>query len=333
MGALPRGLAALSLLTGCSLVADHLGAPADPDQTDTVVFEVPAGASARSLAPALEAAGLIGSASDFVNWMRITKEGGCIKAGRHNVSASMDAHSLVEALCGVPIPNDEPFTVVEGWRIREIDEALTAKGWIQAGEYAALARSPGRFNAPFNLPEDSLEGYLYPETYMVDPSKWDTAGFIQRQVDLFTTTFYNPHADAIAASPRSLHDLVVMASMLEREEPKPAQRPMVAGILWKRLDNAWNLGVDATSRYTLAEWNDRKAFLVQLRDPNDPYNTRLRGGLPPTAIGNPALPSLQAALAPTESEYWYYLHDSDKVLHPSRSVAEHEAYRKQYNVY
>ena len=71
-----------------------------------------------------------------------------------------------------------------------------------------------------------------------------------------------------------------MASMLEREEPKPEQRPMVAGILWKRIDNKWNLGVDATSRYTLEEWNNRKAFLKKLRDPKDPYNTRLKEVFP-----------------------------------------------------
>lgn len=326
-------LALPALLAGCSLAADHFGAPADPSATAPVVFEVPKGASVRTVAPALESAGLVASADDFVMYVKLTKEGGCIKAGRHELSASMSAGDLIAGMCGVPLANDVPFTVVEGWRIREIDAALVAKGWIEPGEYAALAAQPGRFSAPFPLPADSLEGYLYPETYSVTADRWDTEAFIQRQIDLFTERFAGPHAAAIEASPRSLGDLVIMASMLEREEPKPAQRPMVAGILWKRLDNAWNLGVDATSRYTLAEWNDRQAFLVKLRDPTDPYNTRLRAGLPPTAIGNPAIDSLTAALSPVESEFWYYLHDADQVLHPSRNAAEHEAYRRKYNVY
>jgi UPF0755 protein len=121
--------------------------------------------------------------------------------------------------------------------------------------------------------------------------------------------------------------------MIEREEPDPANRPMVAGILWKRIDNAWNLGVDATSRYTIQDWNDRDAFMKQLRDPKDPYNTRLRPGLPATAIGNPGKTALEAAADPTASDYWYYLHDSTHTLHPSRTVAEHEAARKKYDVY
>mgnify|MGYP003335319988 FL=1 len=110
-------------------------------------------------------------------------------------------------------------------------------------------------------------------------------------------------------------------------------RSTVAGILWKRLDNHWNLGVDATSRYTLDDWNDRKAFLEKLRDPEDPWNTRLRGGLPPTPIGNPGAVALNAAMSPKESDCWYYLHDAQQVLHCSRTEAEHEAFRRKYNVY
>ena len=91
--------------------------------------------------------------------------------------------------------------------------------------------------------------------------------------------------------------------------------------------------MDATSRYTLAEWNDRKAFLQKLRDPEDPYNTRIHKGLPPTAIGNPSLTSLTAALEPVDSEFWFYLHDHEQNFHGGRDAAEHEKNRARYNVY
>jgi len=323
----------LLLLAACGPLTDHYGAPADPEDHGEVVFTVPAGASARSLAPKLAEAGLVASADDYVMWLRLSEQGACIKAGRHKLRPDMSADDLTAGLCGAPLPEDIPFTVVEGWRIKEIDEALTKNGWIKAGEYAALAAQPERFKAPYPLPSGTLEGYLFPETYMVIPDKWDTAAFIQRQLDQLNQRFYTPNEAEIGASKRSFAELVIMASMLEREEPKPSQRPMVAGILWKRIDANWNLGVDATSRYTLDQWNDRKAFLKKLRDPEDPYNSRLRLGLPPTPIGNPSVPSLEAALRPTDSEYWYYLHDSSGTIHPGRDVAEHEAYRKQYNVY
>jgi len=325
--------AALFLAPGCDLAAGHYGAAPGPADAETVVFEVPKGASARSLAPDLADAGLVGSADNFVMYVRITKQGGCIKAGRHNVSPAMDAGTLIDALCGVPLANDEPFTIVEGWRIREIDAALAEKGWTQPGEYKAAVSDPSKFTAPFPLPATSMEGYLFPETYMVTVDKWDTHAFVQRQLDLLAERFYTPNKADIDQSGRTFAEVVIMASMLEREEPTKKQRPIVAGILWKRIDNKWNLGVDATSRYTLDKWNDRRAFLKKLRDPEDPYNTRLRGGLPPTAIGNPGMTALDAALHPTGSEFWYYLHDSQGVIHPSRNVQEHEAYRKKYNVY
>ncbi len=324
--------ALLLFLPACDLLAERVGAPRDPDDHSEHIVEVPKGATARSMAPILEEAGLVADAEDFVLWLRLTKQGGCIKAGRHKLRPDMRAEELVQALCGAPLPEDIPFTVVEGWRIREIDAALAAAGLAEAGAYALAVSKPGAYQADFPLPTDTLEGYLFPETYMVEPHRFTVEGLVQRQLDLFAERFVR-RQDEAALGARGLHNLVIMASMLEREEPKPEQRPLVAGILWKRLDSGWNLGVDATSRYTLDQWNDRRAFLKKLRDPADPYNTRLRGGLPPTPIGNPSLSSLEAALGPVDSPYWYYLHDDQQTLHPAVDVAGHEANRKKYNVY
>lgn len=312
-------------LLGC----DVQSAP-DPASTEEILYEVPVGATGRGLGPALAEAGLIRDAWRW-KWFLRQSDAGCIKAGRHRVMRSMDAKALLAALCGAPVPKDEPFTVVEGWRIREIDAALTAKGWIEAGEYAEAAADPASYTVPFALPEGTLEGYLFPETYRVEPDPFDAHAFVQRQLDTFAERFWTAHAGAFTA--RSLADVVTMASLIEREEPTPANRPLIAGILWKRIDAKWNLGVDATSRYTLADWNDRGAFMGKLRDAADPWNTRLRPGLPPTPIGNPGIVALEAALAPTESEFWYYLHDASRVLHPARNVGEHEAFRRKYNVY
>lgn len=313
-------------------LACTLGTAPDPADNADRFFDVPAGATARGLGAPLAADGLVPSADDWGWFLRMGADGSCIKAGRHRVRRSMTAEELLRSLCGAPVPRDEPFTVVEGWRIREIDEALAAKGWIQPGEYAAAAADLSLYKTPFPLDGlTSLEGYLYPETYRVEPEKFKAQGLIQRQLDTFAAKFWEGWHDRLGT--RTLGQIVVMASMVEREEPTPANRPTVAGILWKRIDSGWNLGVDATSRYTLADWNDRQAFLKKLRDPKDPYNTRLRPGLPPTAIGNPGIEALQASAQPVASDYWYYLHDSNKTLHPARTEAEHEANRARYNVY
>jgi UPF0755 protein len=314
----------LALLIAC-IDAD---APLHPGDAAERIFEIPAGASARGLGPRLVADGLVPSEMTWKMFLR-SADGSCIKAGRHAVRGELSLKELLAALCANPLPEDVPFTVVEGWRIREIDAALAAKGWIAAGVYADLAQRKA-VPLPFEVTSPTLEGYLYPETYLIVPSKFSAEDLIERQLGTFRDRFLVNHPDGFGA--RSLHDVVVVASMLEREEPRPTNRPLVAGVIWKRLDRGWELGIDATSRYTLADWNDRDAFLALLKDPADPYGTRVRKGLPPTAIGNPAVTSLEAAAAPVASEYWYYLHDRDGNLHPAVDAAGHEANRTRYGV-
>ncbi len=312
-----------------SLDAGAAAAGQTPGELD---FEVPRGATARAVGVQLEKEGLVPSA--LVWRYTLWKRGGLqLKAGRFRLDRSMSPLALAAALEKSPLAEDEPFSVLEGWRLRDTDEALAAAGRIAAGEYLKAASSSAGYRAPFALPSGGLEGYLYPETYQLPKGRVDPRVLVQKQLDLFAARMWTPNEAAVAAQKRTLHELVTMASMLEREEPTPANRPMVAGILWKRIDQGWPLGVDATSRYTLEKWNDRQAFLVQLRDPKDPYNSRLRKGLPPTPIGAPTTVSFEASLQPTRSEYLYYLHDAQKVLRPSRNAEEHEALRKKYNVY
>ncbi|XXF77955.1 endolytic transglycosylase MltG [Myxococcaceae bacterium GXIMD 01537] len=305
---------------------------AAPPGAPTVEFTVAKGVTGRGLGPQLAAQGLIRDARMW-RWLLWRRGAFAPKAGRHAVSPSMTMEELAAALEANPLPEDVPFSVIEGWRLRDTDAALAAAGHITPGAYIAAASHPERFTAPFPLPRGTLEGYLYPETYRVVPGAFKVEDLIQRQIDTFAERFQAPHKDALARCGRSLHEVVVMASMLEREEPLPEQRPLVAGILWKRIDKGFPLGVDATSRYELAEWNDRQAFLARLRNPEDPYNTRHRKGLPPGPIGAPTEASLKAALAPRASEFWYYLHDAERRLHPSRNAEEHEALRRKYNVY
>ncbi len=311
------------LLLGCDV-----GAPPNPGNTAEQVFEVPKGSSARGLGDELAAAGLVGSENDWSWFLRLGADGSCLKAGKHRVSPSMPAEELLRALCGAPIPDDVPFTVLEGWRARDIDAALAAAGLVPAGSYLTATSGADGYTTAFPLPSRDLEGYLFPETYQVSPGGFTARAFVQRQLDLFGERFGANASGRLGG--RSLDEVVIVASMLEREEPALANRPLVAGVIWKRLDAKWNLGIDATSRYLLDDWTDERAFLKRLFDPKDPYNTRLRGGLPPGAIGNAGQGSLDAALAPAASEYWYYLHDATGQIHPSRTQKEHEMYKRKY---
>ncbi len=303
-------------------------APVHPGNDAEFVYEVPKGATAGRIGPSLVENELIAGELQWKLFLRNT-DASCLKAGRFNVRRSMSMNQLLETLCGVPLADDEPFTVVEGWRIGDIDKALAAKGWITKGDFVEVATKKG-VESPFEITSPTLEGYLYPETYMVTPGNFDSKKFIERQLVTFQERFLNTNADKLG---HSLHDVVVMASMLEREEPKPSNRPLVAGIIWNRVGKNWQLGIDATSRYTLDDWNDKGAFLRNLRDPDEPYNTRLRKGMPPGAIGNPTQSSLEAAIHPKQTDYWFYLHDHEGNLHPAKDGDEHDRNRAKYNVY
>jgi len=322
------------VLLGAIGILEYLASSPGPSSGSVapVEFVTPKGATGRSIGKSLSDQGLIKSALVW-RWYLWRRGGLKAKAGRHRLSATMALSEIAAALEANPLAEDEPFTVVEGWRLRDVDAALVQAKVIQPGTYVSAASKPADFHAPFPLPPDSLEGFLYPETYRVERDSFDVKKLIQRQLDFFTERFYAPNKDEIAKSGRSLAQLVTMASLVEREEPVPAQRPLIAGILWKRFDKGFQLGVDASSRYKLTEWNDRDAFLKALRDRDDLYNTRLRKGLPPGAIGAPAIDSLLAALRPTVSDYWYYLHDSLHTLHPSKNAGEHERLRAKWGVH
>ena len=302
-----------------------------PGGTD-VELEVPRGANARSVGVLLRQQGLVPDTTvfRFVVWQR---GGLSLKAGKFKLSRSLSPMELATALEKPPLAEDEPFVVVEGWRLRDVDEALAAAGRADAGAYLKAASSRVGYTAPFTLPEGTLEGYLYPETYLLPKGRVEPRVLVQKQLDQFAARVFTPLESEVKGFKRSLHELVTMASMLEREEPTPSNRPIVAGILWRRIDLGYPLGVDATSRYELKEWNDRGAFLVKLRDQNDPYNSRHKKGLPPTPIGAPTLSSFEGALKPVPGDFMYYLHDAQKQLHPSRNAEEHEALRKKYDVY
>ena len=315
----------LTILIGC-VDAD---APIRPGDNEEIIFTIEHGSTAQSLYDDLSSIGLTQSKYHFKIALRDI-DAGCIKAGHFQIKPAMSLRELFKIFCGAPLPEDVPFVVVEGNRIMDTDRALAQANLITAGEYTALATNK-EVDVPFSVEGETLEGYLYPETYGIIPDKLSARRFIERQLKMFKDRFLDPHSNDFGE--RTLHEVVVMASMLEREEPNAENRRVVAGIIWKRLDSAWPLGIDATSHYRLKQWNDRKGLLEALRNKSDPYNTRLRKGLPPTAIGNPGLESLEAALNPIETPYWYYLHDKKGVFHGAKNGAEHERNRAKYNVY
>lgn len=221
------------------------------------------------------------------------------------------------------------LTVLEGWSSADIDAKLLKLKLIQTpGAFSSLIRSGTAIRPAFaaDRPTPSLEGYLFPATYYIDPKKFQAVELAQRMLDTMeqklTEIGYTP-----ASSTRSLHAILTMASIIELEERDPVKQPLVADILWRRLDNGWQLGADATIFYQIGH---RDNLTIDDLNIDSPYNTRKNKGLPPTPVALPSLSAITAALHPQANQYWYYLHDTQGLIHFAIDGAEHEANKRKY---
>jgi UPF0755 protein len=165
----------------------------------------------------------------------------------------------------------------------------------------ALVRQPQEFKGvvDFPLPSDSLEGYLYPDTYDFPPL-YGARNAIKRQLKAFQEKVYEP-----LGRPKNLHRLVTIGSMIELEVMKDEERPKVAGVIENRVKQNMYLGIDAALLYGIQKW--RQLTLDDYRNIDSPYNTYTHKGLPPGPICSPTYASVKAAKNPSHHNYLYYV--------------------------
>ena len=170
-----------------------------------------------------------------------------------------------------------------------------------------------------------IEGFLFPATYEFTP-KTTSAQLVDDQIEHFQTNWAK--VDLAAAKKKNLtpYDVLIIASMVEKETIAPDERPKVAAVIYNRLKARMPLGIDATIRYGLDVPGTEPLRVSQLESDN-PYNTRNRTGLPPTPIANPGLASMQAAAHPAKVDYLYFVRKPDRVHH-FFTASESEFYAK-----
>jgi UPF0755 protein len=199
------------------------------------------------------------------------------------------------------------LTVPEGSTIIDIDKKLVELNVIRDGEFITATKNFSDFSKYSFLDKEKisqlphpLEGYLFPDTYFIDPNNFKSEDLIQLMLNNFEKKIAG-EIDHIQS--RTLPDIITMASILEKEVRTDKDLPIVSGILWKRFDSNMQMGADATLLY-LKE--DRSLDYKDLSEDN-PYNTRRHIGLPPGPISNPGLKTIKAAISPETSPYFYYL--------------------------
>lgn len=331
-----------ALLLGLIIVfflGRHLfNAPVNARNAGPVTVDIPSGTGVREAGRILQKSGVLRSPLGFAIQAVLRGDRGKIQAGTYGISPRESGGDILTRLTrGDTVPQDEPVTIPEGFTLQQIADRLDARGI--AGKQALLdAARVDAFRAEFaflaSAPAGAtLEGYLFPDTYRFrDATKpedvitrmlkrfeeqWEEATKVCSEQQAVSSTV---HCSLPTA--HSVHELVTMASIIEREVQTPEDRRLVSSVLWKRFDAGAGLDADAPIRYVLNNWDQR--LTVQDLAVDSPYNTRRYRGLPPGPIGNPGLDSIKATLAPQESEYLYYLSAaSDKRTIFSKTLDEH----------
>jgi peptidoglycan lytic transglycosylase G len=189
---------------------------------------------------------------------------------------------------------------------RKVTPKLTASAYAKASQ---AARAP----AAFRKEADGIEGFLFPATYEFTP-KTTAKKLVADQLAHFDTNWKKVDQRHARTKNLTPYDVLIIASMVEKETIAPKERPLVAAVIYNRLKAGMPLGIDATIRYGLGVPGTEALRRSQLESDN-PYNTRNRTGLPPTPIANPGLASIKAAAKPANVDYLYFVRKPDKIHH------------------
>ena len=254
-----------------------------------------------------------------------------LQPGTYSIQKYTTLSKLFSDILTHPTSKDITITLLPGWNIWDIDAYLTKQGIIKAGEFTASAEniSPAmKTDFPFLEKVTTLEGFLTPDTYRISPEA-DSDAIIKILLNAFNNTIYK---EFNFTSHTKLYEILIFASILEKEEKSSVNKPIVAGILQKRYDEKMPIGADATVCYAyhLTMTECTPTFIWEHIYEKTPYNTRSSLNLPPTPIANPSVDTIQSTLASQSSKYYYYLHDMDGIIHYGKTLEDHNRNRVEY---
>lgn len=263
----------------------------------------------------LEAKGVVRNAWVFTRYAKLEKKAVQVGAGTYVFHPGM---SMTEVINSLKNSLQQNVRIPEGWWISRVADRLESKNVCTAQEYEELAEKPEEFKdvVSFELPEGSLEGYLYPDTYDLPPMVGARA-VITRQLK----TFEKKVVEKLGTD--GLDRALVIASMVELEAAKDEERPRVAGVIENRVKKKMRLEIDATVLYALGVWKELGPGVV--RTVVSPYNTYLNSGLPPGPIGSPSLKSIEAAMNPESHNYLFYVARPDRTHYFTPDYTAHKA--------
>ncbi|MBW2231846.1 MAG: endolytic transglycosylase MltG [Deltaproteobacteria bacterium] len=293
---------------------DPVGATSTPR-----LFEVARGDSLGAVAGRLESDGLVRSATALKLFARWNELDGRLHVGEYELSPHQAAAEILDTITSGRVKT-WPITVPEGHRASEIALRLDEAGLADAEAFMMVVEDLD-FAHALGLPGPTLEGYLYPDTYHL-PRGLPAREIARSMVRLFDAV-WSQQVDALAAGTSlSKHEIVTMASIVEKETAAAVERPLIAAVFLNRLDKGMRLETDPTVIYGIPDF-DGNLKKRHLQDPSNAYNTYRIRGLPPGPIASPGVEALVAVVRPSDSDYLYFVSRNDGTHEFSATYEEH----------
>ncbi len=269
-----------------------------------VEIEIPDGASTGRIAEILAENDVVASSQAFLDAASGNADILTIQPGRYDMRLQMSGQAAVERILDPAARLFNRATIPEGYTVDRTLESLSEQTDIPLADFEAAAAAPEQLGLPA-WSNGQLEGFLYPDTYDIG-SEVTAVEVLQDMVAHFNQVAIETGLEAEAASVGlTPYELLTVASMVQSEVTVEAERPLVARVIYNRLDQTIPLGIDATIGYERGVSADQ--LTTEELQTDSPYNTRTRTGLPPTPISNPGQPSIQGALQPAVGDWIYYV--------------------------
>lgn len=284
-----------------------------------VVFTVGRGEPLAAIANNLQRAGLVRNAKAVVWLARYRGLDQSLRAGEFQVSPAQTPDAILDHLAHGQVVTYE-VAIPEGFRLEQIARRLEAAGLTDAAAFEAIARDP-ETAAKLGVDGETLEGYLYPETYRL-PHGLDPLEVASVLVKQFLEVWSGIEAAAREQN-LSMREVVILASIVEKESGVAEERPLIASVFRNRLARRMRLETDPTVIYGIENF-DGNLRRSDLENAENPYNTYKIPGLPPGPIASPGAEALRAVVNPAESQFLYFVSRNDGTHQFSQTYREHE---------
>ncbi len=285
----------------------------NPKDTTQKVFVIPKGAAIRTIGNELKSEGLIRDPVVFFIYIKQNKLDQGIQAGSYKLSPSMDLPKIMDTIGHGTV--DTWVTIPEGLRSEEIAEILQEEIPTYSPDWVGELKAQ--------------EGYLFPDTYLI-PKDAD----VSTVISILKGNFSKKIGEiGLSMEDPKLPEIITIASLIEREALRDDEKPLIASVIYNRLNDGIALNIDATLQYIKGKNGSGKWWAVPTardKQVDSPYNTYQNPGTPPGPIANPGIEAIRAAKTPASSGYYYYIHDANGNVHFAKTLEDHNVNIQKY---